>query len=87
MNYNFPIYRKYNHDKTYFRINSKENFDELIIIGSFYIYRNQQALILPEFILIVDMIDNLNNHWIQINEKEFEEKLNFCRSNLKEKTI
>jgi len=87
MNYDFPIYRKYSHDKTYFRINSKENFDELIIIGSYYIYRNQQALILPEFIMIVDMIDNLNNHWLPISESEFEEKLSYCRSELSEKTL
>lgn len=87
MNYDFPIFRKYSNEKTYFRINSKENFDELIIIASYYIYRNQQALILPEFIMIVDMIDNLNNHWLPINESEFEEKLSYCRSELGEKTL
>ena len=87
MNYDFPIYRKYDNDKSFFRINSKENFDELIVIGSFYIFRNQQALILPEFIMIVDMIENANNHWITISEAEFNEKLNFCQKELSEKTL
>jgi hypothetical protein len=85
MKNNFPIFRKYNHDKTFFKINSKENFTELNIIGSFYIYRNQQALQYPEFVLIIDMIENHNNNWLSITEEEYEEKLAFCKENLKEK--
>lgn len=87
MNFNFPLYRKYAHDKTFFRINSKENFDELTIIGSFYIYRNQQAQIFPEFTMIIDMIENSNNNWIDISEQEFEGKLNECRIERTEKTF
>lgn len=87
MNFNFPLYRKYAHDKTFFRINSKENFDELTIIGSFYIYRNQQAQIFPEFTMIIDMIENSNNNWIDISEQEFEGKLNECRMERTEKTF
>jgi hypothetical protein len=85
VNFNFPLYRKYAHDKTFFRINSKENFDELTIIGSFYIYRNQQAQIFPEFTMIIDMIENNNNNWIDISEQEFEGKLNECRMERTEK--
>lgn len=87
MIYNFPIFRKYSHNRTYFRINSKENFDELTIIGSFYIFRNQQALIYPEFTLIIDMIENHNNNWISINENEFEEKFTYCQNELTEKKL
>lgn len=87
MNFNFPLYRKYAHDKTFFRINSKENFDELTIIGSFYIYRNQQAHIFPEFTMIIDMIENSNNNWIAISEQEFEEKLEECKNTRSERTL
>ena len=87
MNYDFPIYRKYGHDKTYFRINSKENFDELMIIGSFYIYRNQQAQICPEFTMIIDMIENQNDNWHAISADDFDAKLNFCQEELTEKTF
>ena len=87
MIYNFPIYRKYSHGNTLFKINSKENFDELNIIGSFYIYRNQQAQIFPEFTMIIDMIENLNNNWESILENEFIEKLEFCKNNLKERNL
>lgn len=87
MNYNFPIFRKYNHGNTFFKINSKENFDELNIIGSFYIYRNQQAQIFPEFTMIIDMIENENNNWESITEKEFDEKLENCKLSLKERHL
>ena len=85
MDYNFPIFRKYIHDNTYFRINSKENFDELNIVGSFFMLRNQQALIFPEFALIIDMIENANDNWITSSEEEFEEKFTICKTELKEK--
>lgn len=87
MKYNFPIFRKYNHGKTFFKINSKENFDELNIIGSFYIYRNQQAQIYPEFTMIIDMIENLNNNWESISESEFDEKLEECKLTLKKREL
>jgi hypothetical protein len=85
MNDRFPLFLKYSHERTYFKINSKENFDELNIIGSFYIYRNQQAQIFPEFAMIIDMMENQNGNWLAISKTEFEEKLQFCKNTLKEK--
>ena len=82
MNFNFPIYRKYDHGKTYFRINSKENFDELMIVGKHYLLRNNEAKIFPEFALIIDMIENDKGHWIAIEEEEFNSVLEDCRENL-----
>jgi len=87
MDYEFPIYRKYNHDNTYFKINSKENFDELMIVGSFFIFRNQQAQILPEYTMIIDMIENANNNWLAITKDDFEFKLSYCNNELNEKTF
>ena len=87
MNYNFPIYLKYSHERTFFRINSKENFDELNIIGSFYIYKNQQAQIFPEFTMIIDMIENKDGNWLAISAQEFVEKVDFCKETLKERKL
>ena len=87
MNFKFPLFRKYSHGKTFFRINSKENFDELMIIGSFYILRNQQARILPEYTMIIDMLENQDNNWEEISEDEFEEKIEYCKNELTEKTF
>lgn len=49
--------------------------------------RNQQASILPEYILIVDMIENQANNWVEISENEYEDKLAYCKKELKEKTL
>ncbi len=87
MDYIFPIFRKYGHDNTYFRINSKENFDELMIIGSFFIFKNQQAQIFPEFTMIIDMIENQNNNWHAISADDFDAKLTLCQENLTEKKL
>lgn len=87
MTYQFPLFRRYMHGNTYYRINSQENFDELMVIGKFYVYKNFQARILPEYQLIIDLLDNTENRWESIEEKDFDEKLNYCIENLKEKKL
>ena len=87
MTYQFPLFRRYMHGDTYYRINSQENFDELMVIGKFFVYKNFQARILPEYQLIIDLLDNTENRWESIEEKDFDEKLNYCIENLKEKKL
>lgn len=87
MNYQFPLFRRYLHGNTYYRINSQENFDELMVIGKFYVYKNFQARILPEYQMIIDLIDNAENRWEIIDAEEFENKLVYCRKKLKEKKL
>ena len=87
MTYQFPLFRRYMHGNTYYRINSQENFDELMVIGKFFVYKNFQARILPEYQLIVDLIENVDNRWETITEKDFDIKLDFCKKNLKEKIL
>jgi hypothetical protein len=87
MSYQFPLFRRYLHGNTYYRINSQDNFDELMVIGRFYVLKDFQAKILPEYQLIVDLIDNVDNRWETIAEKNFDIKLDFCKKNLKEKIL
>jgi tRNA A37 threonylcarbamoyladenosine dehydratase len=87
MSYKFPLYRRYLHGNTYYRINSHENFDELMVIGKFFVYKNFQARILPEYQLIIDLIDNVNNRWELIDSADFEKKLDYCKNNLNEKKL
>lgn len=87
MSYQFPLYRRYLHGNTYYRINSQENFDELMVVGKFFIFKNFQARILPEYQLIIDLIDNMENRWEIIKEQDFNKKLDFCKTNLKEKNL
>ena len=87
MSYQFPLYRRYLHGNTYYRINSQENFDELMVVGKFFVFKNFQARILPEYQLIIDLIDNMENRWEIIKEQDFNKKLDFCKTNLKEKNL
>jgi len=87
MSYQFPLFRRYLHGNTYYRINSQENFDELMVIGKFYVYKNFQARILPEYQLIIDLIDNAENRWEIIEVEDFEKKLDYCKEKLKEKKL
>jgi len=86
-NRSFPKYRKYAHERTYFKILSAEHFEELAIHGSFYSLRPFRAQIHPDRVLINDMIQNHNNHWLESNEKEYEEKVAYCKQKLKELKI
>jgi len=85
MSYQFPIFRRYKHGNTFYRINSVENFDELMIIGMYFVFTNHQANILPEYQMIIDLLDNAGNRLENIDVEVFEAKLDFCKKNLKEK--
>lgn len=60
---NFPIYRKYAHNKTYFKINSEKEFVETTILGKKYTTTTITAKILPEYNYILDLINNENKNW------------------------
>lgn len=80
----FPQFRKYPHNKTFFKINSASDFDELQILGNTFSLTKLVAKILPDRNYINDMLCNTNEYWVLSNEEEFTERLNFCKYNLKE---
>lgn len=78
----FPLYRKYPHEKTYFKIFDQETFDQLEIIGKRYSLSRFTAKVHPDRVFIQDLIYINGAHWLSIDEKEYEEKLKFCQENL-----
>lgn len=78
----FPIYRKYKHNRTFFKINSPEDFEELNILGSSYQYKHFKVRIFTDRLFIQDMIDNTKHHWVEITSNEYEGKKTFCMENL-----
>jgi hypothetical protein len=80
----FPIYRKYAHDRTFFKILSKKTFVQLDIVGEAFMIHTFKAKIHPDRILVIDMIEMADGAWIASSEEEFESKLAYCRKNLKE---
>jgi hypothetical protein len=67
----FPLYRKFNHNRSFFKIVSPTQFVEIQIMGERYFKYEIHAKILPDFQLITDMINLHNNHWEVANEDDF----------------
>jgi hypothetical protein len=68
----FPIYRKYEGGRSFFRISSPQNFEEIQVMGNKLYKYSIEATILPDFHLINDMINKENNHWVESSKNEFE---------------
>ena len=67
----FPIYRKYKNNKSYFRIISENEVEELKLVGKGYILFKITSTQLPERNLIQDMIYDYEANWESITEEEF----------------
>jgi len=69
---NFPVYRKYANNLSFFKIISPDSFEELKVTGNYYSIIIIHAKILPERNFIEDMLKNENGNWVEIGENEFE---------------
>jgi len=74
MNPEFPKYRKYPNNKSYFKVLSTEAFEEIQVIGKKYFLTTVEAKILPDRNFIFDMIE-ANDHWIEIDASEYHQVL------------
>ncbi len=72
----FPQYRMYSNGLSYFEILNESNFIEYKMLGKKVEVYNIEAKILPERNFIQDMLVNEGNHWLIIDEKEFNKFLN-----------
>lgn len=72
----FPVYRKYDHGRTYFKILSTEEFIEIGRLGSSYSETHFKAKIFPDRNLISDMLANSAGHWVEIDSEEYESFVN-----------
>lgn len=78
----FPVFRKYINGRSYFKIFSPLEFEELKITGRYYSIIFLQGKILPERNFIFDMLHDYTSYWEAINEGEYEEKKRYCEENL-----
>ena len=67
----FPQYRKYAHNKTFFKISSFNEFEEIQIQGNGIKKYTFKAKILPDRNYISDLVYNKDKNWIEIEEKEY----------------
>ena len=76
MTTDFPQYRKYKNNKSYFKISSLTEWDEIQIIGSIYLLSKFEVKIMPDRNFIQDMLFDYVTNWDVIEEKEYNEHLN-----------
>lgn len=67
----FPQYRKYKNGLSYFKITSKEYFEEYKLVGNKLEYYQIKAKILPDRNYIQDMLLNYESFWEKIGKQEF----------------
>jgi hypothetical protein len=79
----FPAYRKYSNNKSYFKVLGPEVFEEIYVIGKRYSIRKYEAKILPDRQLIHDMLHMHNHHWVEITEQEYDKFVLECSQDYK----
>jgi hypothetical protein len=68
----FPQYRKYKNAKSYFKIDSAEEFEEYQLQFGKLVKHKFKANILPDRNYIADMLYNYHEHWEKIQQADFE---------------
>jgi hypothetical protein len=68
----FPQYRKYKNNQSYFKIDSLIKFTEYKVFGSKIEKYYFEVKILPDRNFIYDMLNDFELHWDKINKSEFE---------------
>jgi hypothetical protein len=69
---NFPVYRKYKNNASYFKIINPLLFEEIQIIGSKKIVRQTEAKLFPEKNFVRDLLTNYSHMAYEITEVEYE---------------
>lgn len=68
----YPQYRKYSNNKSYFKIISPTQFEEIKITGSSKKLHLFEAKILPDRNFISDMTFDCKGNWLKIDQSEYE---------------
>ncbi len=68
----YPQYRKYTHGRTYFKIISDSEWEELHISNNKITIHSFIAKILPDRNYIYDLTFDYRENWIVIEEEEYE---------------
>ena len=66
----YPQYRKYAHERTYFKIISADAWEEIHVMGKKYVLHHFKAAILPDRNYIYDLTFDYEKNWIKIEEGE-----------------
>ena len=69
---NFPVYRKYKNNKSYFKIMNPRSFEEIQVIGSKKIIKIIEATLYPEIMFVSDLLLHYHEMADEINEADYQ---------------
>ena len=69
---NYPQYRKYKHERTYFKIISEQEWEEIHILGKKHSIHRFKVSILPDRNYIHDLTFDYKDNWVKIGVEEYE---------------
>lgn len=72
---NYPVYRKYENNKNFFKIINENEFEEISFIGKKTIVTKHQVNILPDRNFIFDLLHDIGNTSELSNQEEYESYL------------
>lgn len=67
----FPVYRKYKNNKHFFKIVSRNYFEEIQVIGNRAMLHKIEARQLPEMNQVYDLVYNFAGFGTEITENEY----------------
>ena len=82
MEINYPQFRKYKNNKSFFKITSEKEWEEIQIIGSKFILNQFTVKIMPDRNFIQDMTFDYKVNWDVISEEEYFSHRNKCSTPL-----
>ena len=68
----YPVYRKYKNNKSFFKVISETEFEEIQLLGDKVSLHYFDAKILPDRNYIHDLTFNYENNWVLIEAIEYE---------------
>jgi len=75
----YPLYRKYKNDKSFFKIMSETEFEEIKVEAGKYTFHHFNAQILPDRNLIYDLTFDFKSNCDEIGESEYLEAKEKCK--------
>lgn len=68
----YPIYRKRKNNRSFYKINSVNQFDEIQSMGTKYIFYSFTISQYPEILMLMDMIAMTNDLYEEFDNNEWE---------------
>jgi hypothetical protein len=68
----FPVYRKYKNNKTYFKIIHPRLLEEIQLIGSKKVIKQTEAKLYPEVLFVNDLLLNYGEMAVEIGKDEYD---------------